>query len=869
MRLRTEGKHIKYHKSMLIFLLAVSLSLLVTMAAPVAPVLAQPSISLSPVSGYRGTNVTVTGTGFSGGQDTYVDLYFGSFKIKDIEIPQSGTFTTDFNVPSYVTPGTAYKVTIHGGNGLILAEEWFIVGARMNLEPNKGEVGKSVKIDGFYFDANKEVRLYFSSDAADVGDNIDDEVSAYEYMVTVSTDSEGRFDSPYLFSIPSQLTDGADTENVYSGDYYIYASDFSGGKRIRAVAKFIVTSDVTQSGAITMSPVSGYRGVNVTVTGTGFSGGQDTYVELYFGNFKIKEIEIPQSGTFTTNFNVPSYVTPGIAYQVTIHNEKGVVLAENSFIVAAKINLSYDKGEVGKWVTIDGFYFDANEEVHLYFSSDTADVGDNIDDVGDNIDGEVSTYEYIGTVSTNSGGRFDSPCYFPIPGQLTDGADMGNIYRGDYYVYATYSPSGDSIRAVTKFFVVGIELYPTGGTVGTQVEISGEDLRDNQEITITYDGNNIETVSGDNKIDSDGKFKSVINIPESTAGDHAITVIVGAGFKYAAPFSVKPRIALDPTLAVAGEAVTVSGNGFDAPYYESDCVIITIDAEEIHTSPPVIRTGPSGNFSGSFTIPSDFSYTLGGTYTVSALSNNLNKAETQLTIENTLPTPANISLNPITSSTSPGHVGMEITADGGGFIANTEVTITYDNGESSTLATATSDDNGNYSATFSIPPSIAGEHTVTCTDGTNSATSTFIMESEAPAPPVKLLSQVDTTPETKVHFDWEDIKDPSGVAYVFQFAADPDFKNVLLEKDELTSSEYTLTKEAGIGTIKEGALYYWRVKAVDGASNNSRWAYTKILRVETSQTESSFTIPTWAYGIAIGLGLILSLLAIRIFASNK
>ncbi len=217
--MRAEGKHIKYHKSMLILALAVSLSLLVTMAMPVVPVLAQQSITLSPTSGFRGTEVTVTGTGFYSSQNTYVDLYFGDYQIKSIGVSESGTFATDFHVPSYVMPGTAYNVTIRDEDGVILAEEWFIVGAKIDLEPNEGKIGKSITIGGRYFDANKEVRLYFSSDTANIGDNIDDEVTAYKYLGEVSTNSDGYFANLYHFSVPGRLSDGTDTEKVNSGDY--------------------------------------------------------------------------------------------------------------------------------------------------------------------------------------------------------------------------------------------------------------------------------------------------------------------------------------------------------------------------------------------------------------------------------------------------------------------------------------------------------------------------------------------------------------------------------------------------------------------------------------------------------------------------
>ncbi|MBA7660660.1 hypothetical protein ES703_68664 [subsurface metagenome] len=75
---------------------------------------------------------------------------------------------------------------------------------------------------------------------------------------------------------------------------------------------------------------------------------------------------------------------------------------------------------------------------------------------------------------------------------------------------------------------------------------------------------------------------------------------------------------------------------------------------------------------------------------------------------------------------------------GTGFIPNAPVTITYAT-ESVVVATTISDANGEFSATFTIPPSEGGVHTITASDGTNSLTSTFIMESASPSIPLPLM----------------------------------------------------------------------------------------------------------------------------------
>ena len=102
----------------------------------------------------------------------------------------------------------------------------------------------------------------------------------------------------------------------------------------------------------------------------------------------------------------------------------------------------------------------------------------------------------------------------------------------------------------------------------------------------------------------------------------------------------------------------------------------------------------------------------------------------------------------------------------------------------------------------------------------------FILEAQQqqdttpPATP-SLVSPADgaqitnTTPT----LDWTDVTDPSGVTYTVQLSVDPDFGSFVVNQANLTSSQYSVSTQLSVGTT-----YYWRVKAVDGASNESDWA---------------------------------------------
>jgi hypothetical protein len=119
---------------------------------------------------------------------------------------------------------------------------------------------------------------------------------------------------------------------------------------------------------------------------------------------------------------------------------------------------------------------------------------------------------------------------------------------------------------------------------------------------------------------------------------------------------------------------------------------------------------------------------------------------------------------------------------------------------------------------------IGGNHRFTFTDGTNIITLDFSMDSTAPPTPSLLSpassSKASATPTLK----WQNVSDPSGVTYSLEISTDSAFSIPELQKDGLKQSEYTLTSQEILGNVSKDAPYYWRVKAIDGADNQSDWS---------------------------------------------
>jgi len=404
-----------------------------------------------------------------------------------------------------------------------------------------------------------------------------------------------------------------------------------------------------------------------------------------------------------------------------------------------------------------------------------------------------------------------------------------DVVPGRFYV-AVRDEEGSLLGSRRPFIVheVEIELYPRDGAVGTRVTVNGQGFYVGEVVTFYYDGTRADigtVVAG-----SAGEFTYTFAIPDSVAGNHEITAEDLLGNSDEANFKVLSSITLDQSSGALGDRVTVSGTGFG---YKSD-VTIYFDQAEVATD----TTGKFGSFEVTFSVPVMQS----GTYDVKAEDSDDNTDKAEFTVG------AGVSL-----SQYAGNVGTTLAVGGVGFTVDGIVTIEYDDTQ---LAIATAGGNGAFSVTVDVPASIGGNHTITASDGTHIVKCIFVMESEAPPIPELLLPEEATEAEAKTEFDWEAVTDDSlPVTYTLQIATDEDFTadSMVLEKEDLTDSGYTVREEDKLEPRRREEPYYWRVKAKDSASNESQWSAPASFYVG-----SHFVMPRGAiYAlIAVGAGLL-------------
>ena len=497
-----------------------------------------------------------------------------------------------------------------------------------------------------------------------------------------------------------------------------------------------------------------------------------------------------------------------------------MTLPTTTALAKETLNLSPSKGVIGDEIEVTGSGYDSGDRIYIYFSSQDVDVNDDISDLDVWVEVDTARASFV----LEGGGYITGS--FEVPDELTDGHDTEKVIGGDYFVYTTERQEG-RILVKEEFTVVGIaEVDPTEGPVGIGVEIKGKGFEDEEYIDVFYDGEEIEIADGDDKTDGNGEFRLTITIPESTAGTHIITVEVDED-ESQAKFTVEPRIDISATSGRIGDKIIVTGTGFG----DSVSVAVSFGGDGVATG----ETDNEGNFSVIFCVPAVGK----GTYVVGGEDEQGNTGDKYSFIVQSA-----ISVSPVTSQALPGHVGMDMTISGTGFIPGHEITITC--AGTPVVFTTSAKNDGSFSFTFKIPESEAGPHTVTVTDGTNSMEVTFFMEEGAPPIPQPLEPEIGTIPERPVKFGWCGVTDPSGVTYILQIARDKKFTDIVLEKEELTKSEYTMTQteDEKLELTEDGDGYWWRVRATDGTSNMSSWSGSKSFVVGV--VGSIITIPDWS-----------------------
>jgi hypothetical protein len=541
--------------------------------------------------------------------------------------------------------------------------------------------------------------------------------------------------------------------------------------------------------AAVMAPHEGVVGATVTISGLA-SGSYS----IKWDGVGIKQGTLSGGGSISVSFNVPD--TGGGNHTVTVDNIGTTVLSD-TFSVLPSISASIDSGVVGDDITVSGKGFAVSEN-NIVVTFDGTNVKTGV------TAGNTGSWETTFSLPASAKGSHT----VGASGQTTHASDVPNVT-------VTINPR--------------INITPASGNVGTSVTVSGTGFGKSEGgIQVIYDGTGVKTgLSADSK----GSWDVAFTIPNSTKGGHTVDASGSSTEADDVPdltFIVSSAVTVKPTSGYVGDAVTIAGCGFGG---SESGITITLDGN-------IIKGDIVANSEGCWNSPMTVPAATAGNHVIDAYGASTTASEVADT--------KMVILSKMTLEPAEGHVGSNIAVNGSGFGADKKLTLKYD---STDLVTEfTTDDKGNFQASLVAPKSPGGKHNVTATDaGGASATAVFSMETTPPSVPQivspKEGSRVGLFDRITPTFEWVAVTDPSGVSYSLQISTQSDFATTLLSKENLAESKYTLTDEEALSRGK----YYWRVKAIDGASNDSGW---------TQSIEfNAGLMPLWAFILIVIVGI--------------
>ncbi len=620
---------------------------------------------------------------------------------------------------------------------------------------------------------------------------------------------------------------------------------------------------------VTLSPVTGKINDIVYVSGTNFNAyipdaTYEYYANIYFAKdnvnkntpftgihtYNMVETLVPiydsgsSVGAFDAAFTIPASLTDGTVdanvtpgtYYVYVTITRVLIAPPNTetvlptlfgkspaFTITAAATLdplSPATGPAGTDITVSGANFPASTALVFIFDTTTIT-------------------PKSGHTQTTSGGLFLS--VIPVPAGATAGAHTITVTAGSGTVTATFNVTASATLN---------PLTITSGPAGTDVSISGSNFIVSYPIIFKFDGVTISPKSGDANTSTIGSFTSVITVPPGAAiGVRQITVTVGT-VTVSTNFTVTANAVIDvsPESGQAGTNVYITGAYFPA----SLPLVFKIDSTTLIVNGGDSTTSAAGGFYSIITVPAG---TASGDHIISVTAGTITLSATFTVTGEPTPTPTSTPTPTPTPTTAINivqndfNVGAPIGIGGAGFAAGSTVTIKYGG---VTRASATVEANGTFQVIFNIPAIQPGARQFTISDGINTTTANFVVETTAPAEPPLISPDPGVKIKIPVTFDWDNVTDASSpVTYDFQIATDEDFTagSIILEKTALTDSVFMLTEAEGLELASDTASYFWRVKSVDGALNESDWSAASDF---LSSGPSVF--PRWALILIIVLG---------------
>ena len=595
-------------------------------------------------------------------------------------------------------------------------------------------------------------------------------------------------DEVYYFEVESTDGSGTATDNN-GGEYYSF----------KTPAWY----------SISLNPVAGFCGEEITVTATVATGGKyhvswDSLAAVVGGG----TFTASAAGVRTLTFLMPAAKKGD--HRVYLVDSTYAKKAETNFETFPSVRIDPDEGPVGTAVTLSGCGFAASQDIQVKFK-DTV----------------------ITTTATTGNGTWPTISY-TIPN--TPGGDYNFVVEVDEATWVGWA-----------FEVTPKITAPTSGAVGRTIELKGTGFQCNEkDVEITFDGELVEP-NAPIVVHANGSWEATIVVPPLHRGSYTIDASGQSTRARDVPdiedFSVGAGIVIlveAPGPHLVGDSITVAGGGFAT--HETG-IKVTFEGQVRASG---ITAKADGTWESSFVLPAS-AY---GPHAVEASGDITKPAVT---------TSLSIQARILEVSPDEGAPGDLVRLTGDGFGSSQQLRVTIGGVDAS--ENRVTQPNGNVVVSFHVPKdSIEGTQQLAVSDGSGATYSTdfTVTRKTLSTTPLPISPRDSTLRSGEVTFRWQGVTGSTGYTYTLEIYTPGTNTSAghvnIWSKPGIAESSYTLNStETARETLDEPGTYYWRVKIVDDYGNKGPWSDYIKFKVSPIQT--------WVW-VVVGLVVFVGLMVV-------
>ncbi|MEG9246531.1 choice-of-anchor G family protein [Arthrobacter sp. Soc17.1.1.1] len=597
-----------------------------------------PAIALTPSTVTAGGSTTVTGSGFTPGESVTVrlpNINGGPAPTVTTAAAPDGTISVILPVPAAYPVGLAGVVATGAQSNRPAAAELTVTAPAsdpaITLDPATISVGGTTTVSGTGFAPAEAVTVSLPA------------AGGAAPSVTVTATPEGTISIP--LTVPAGYPGGTvdvTARGVVSAD--------------PATAALTVTA-ITYTPTITVDPATVIAGDDVTVTGGGFAAGETVTVSIpgADGGDRISEdVTAGTDGTITATLPVPEDYPAGDVDVTAVGPVSNApasadLTVDAPVVYAPAITLDPATIVAGGSTTVTGTGFAPGEtvEVSIPRAGDGAPI----------------------SVGVTAGPDGDITATVPVP---------ADYVPGNVTVTALGEVSDTPATAeLTVTYEPGITLDPATLVAGGSTTVTGTGFAPGETVEVSIPGvNNGDPISVDVTAAADGGIEAVLVVPSGYPFGGVVVTAKGQVSKtpMTADLAVTydPAITLDPAIVVAGDDVTVTGDGFAA----DETVTVSIPGANGGARIEVeVGADAEGTISATLPVPADYP---AGTVDVTALggvSETAATADLEVVYRPTVTVPERIVAGDRIPVTGSGFVPGEIVAVSLPDAAGTPITV--------------------------------------------------------------------------------------------------------------------------------------------------------------------------------------------------